>query len=147
MTPWSSGKSTGAHEEVHDFTLHGHRWLNEPDNPQSTVTDMQGSALAEYFNYEIQSGVPRKADQVRQGHPRGGRRRHRQRRCRPWSSTAPASPVTTCTARARWTTSGSGCGASSAPRNQAMPGLVPLPDRAKPRHGQPVAGAQARAAR
>ena len=51
---------TGAHEEVHDFTLHGHRWLNEPDNPSSTLTDVQGSALAEYFNYEIQSGVPRK---------------------------------------------------------------------------------------
>ncbi len=47
---------TGAHEEVHSFTLHGHRWLNEPDNPQSTMTDIQGSALAEYFNYELVSG-------------------------------------------------------------------------------------------
>ncbi|MGZ6924866.1 hypothetical protein [Oryzihumus sp.] len=47
---------TGAHEEVHSFTLHGHRWLNEPDNPQSTMTDIQGAALAEYFNFELVSG-------------------------------------------------------------------------------------------
>ncbi len=47
---------TGAHEEVHSFTLHGHRWLNEPDNPLSTMTDIQGSALAEYFNFELVSG-------------------------------------------------------------------------------------------
>ena len=47
---------TGAHEEVHTFTLHGHRWLNEPDNPLSTMTDIQASALAEYFNYELVSG-------------------------------------------------------------------------------------------
>ena len=47
---------TGAHEEVHSFTLHGHRWLNEPDNPLSTMTDIQGAALAEYFNFELVSG-------------------------------------------------------------------------------------------
>ncbi|WP_374969526.1 multicopper oxidase domain-containing protein [Terrabacter sp. BE26] len=54
---------TGAHEEVHSFTLHGHRWLNEPDNPQSTMTDIQGAALAEYFNFELVSGssAPRRA--------------------------------------------------------------------------------------
>jgi hypothetical protein len=51
---------TGAHEEVHNFTLPGHRWLNEPDNPNSTMTDIQGSALAEYFNYELVSGRPGK---------------------------------------------------------------------------------------
>lgn len=51
---------TGAHEEVHNFTLHGHRWLNEPDNPNSTMTNVQGGALAEYFNFELVSGRPSK---------------------------------------------------------------------------------------
>jgi hypothetical protein len=46
----------GAHEEMHTFTLHGHRWLNEPDNPNSTLTDSQTLGLAEYFNYEIIGG-------------------------------------------------------------------------------------------
>lgn len=45
---------TGAHEEIHTFTLHGHRWLNEPDNPQSRIVDSQTVSLAEYFNYELQ---------------------------------------------------------------------------------------------
>ncbi len=48
----------GAHEEVHTFNLHGHRWLSEPDNLQSTLTDTQTLSLAEYFNYELQSGRP-----------------------------------------------------------------------------------------
>jgi hypothetical protein len=43
----------GAHEEVHTFSIHGHRWLNEPDNPASTVVDTQSLALAEYYNYEV----------------------------------------------------------------------------------------------
>ncbi|MCA2211409.1 multicopper oxidase domain-containing protein [Jidongwangia harbinensis] len=43
----------GAHEEVHTFNIHGHRWLNEPDNPASTVVDTQSLALAEYYNYEV----------------------------------------------------------------------------------------------
>jgi len=48
----------GAHEEEHTFNLHGHRWLNEPDNPSSAINDNQALSLAEYFNYEIQgSGV------------------------------------------------------------------------------------------
>jgi hypothetical protein len=55
---------TGAHEEVHDFTLHGHRWRSEPDNPLSTMTNVQGGALAEYFNYELVSGRPRKANKA-----------------------------------------------------------------------------------
>jgi hypothetical protein len=41
---------------MHTFTLHGHRWLNEPDNPNSTLTDNQTLGLAEYFNYEIIGG-------------------------------------------------------------------------------------------
>ncbi|HEX8345347.1 MAG TPA: multicopper oxidase domain-containing protein [Actinoplanes sp.] len=43
----------GAHEEVHTFNIHGHRWLNEPDNADSTVVDTQSLALAEYYNYEV----------------------------------------------------------------------------------------------
>ena len=46
----------GSHEEVHTFNLHGHRWLNEPDNANSTVVDNQSLSLAEYYNYELQSG-------------------------------------------------------------------------------------------
>ena len=127
---------TGAHEEVHDFTLHGHRWLNEPDNPQSTVTDVQGSALAEYFNYEIQSGVPRKA-------------------AKSAKDNRAAAGVGTDNGGASLVVNGAGqpgdylYGSSALDdqwlgmwgifrtANQAMPGLVPLPDRAKPGKGSP----------
>src|SRR5918912_906631 len=44
---------TGAHEEVHTFNLHGHRWLSQPDNPLSNPVDTQTAALGEYFNYEV----------------------------------------------------------------------------------------------
>jgi hypothetical protein len=40
----------GSHEEMHTFNVHGHRWLNEPDNPQSATIDNQSLSLAEYFN-------------------------------------------------------------------------------------------------
>ncbi|MEU8663242.1 multicopper oxidase domain-containing protein, partial [Actinoplanes philippinensis] len=51
----------GAHEEVHTFNIHGHRWLNEPDNTSSTIVDTQSLALAEYYNYEVSgSTVKRK---------------------------------------------------------------------------------------
>jgi hypothetical protein len=51
----------GSHEEMHTFNLHGHRWLNEPDNPESALTDTQSIGLAEFFNYELQgSDVKRK---------------------------------------------------------------------------------------
>ncbi len=43
----------GSHEEAHTFNLHGHRWLNEPDNPKSGINDNQSMTLAEYFNYEV----------------------------------------------------------------------------------------------
>jgi manganese oxidase len=49
----------GSHEEMHTFTLHGHRWLSQPDNPLSTPTDTQSLAIAEWFNYELVSGRPR----------------------------------------------------------------------------------------
>jgi hypothetical protein len=62
----------GSHEEVHTFNLHGHRWLNEPDNAQSAVVDNQSLSLAEYYNYELSgSRVGRKsrsaANTVNQG--------------------------------------------------------------------------------
>lgn len=47
----------GAHEEVHTFGLHGHRWLSEPDNPLSTISDNAGMALAEWMNFSLISGV------------------------------------------------------------------------------------------
>ncbi len=44
---------TGSHEEAHTFTLNGHRWLSEPDNPRSMLTASAGMMLAEWFNFEI----------------------------------------------------------------------------------------------
>ena len=50
----------GSHEEMHTFSVHGHRWLNEPDNPQSSYVDNQSLGLAEYFNYEVQGNTVKK---------------------------------------------------------------------------------------
>src|SRR3712207_2139630 len=36
----------GSHEEVHTFNVHGHRWLNEPDNSLSTLVDNQTLSVA-----------------------------------------------------------------------------------------------------
>ncbi len=43
----------GAHEEGHNFTLSGHRWLHEPDDPDSNLYDSQFVMIAEFFNFEI----------------------------------------------------------------------------------------------
>src|SRR3712207_3247507 len=43
----------GSHEEVHTFNVHGHRWLSEPDNPNSAQADTQTLSLAEFANYEF----------------------------------------------------------------------------------------------
>jgi len=43
----------GAHEEGHGFTLSGHRWLSEPDDPNSNLYDSQMLAIAEWFNMEV----------------------------------------------------------------------------------------------
>ena len=48
----------GAHEEVHTFNIHGHRWLSEPDNPNSSQSDSQTLSLAEFANYELQGSGP-----------------------------------------------------------------------------------------
>jgi hypothetical protein len=38
---------------VHTFNVHGHRWLSEPDNPNSAPADTQTLSLAEFANYEF----------------------------------------------------------------------------------------------
>jgi FtsP/CotA-like multicopper oxidase with cupredoxin domain len=43
----------GSHEEVHSFNISGHRWLSEPDNPNSAPADTQTLSLAEFANYEF----------------------------------------------------------------------------------------------
>lgn len=43
----------GAHEEGHNFTLAGHRWLHEPDDPNSSLYDSQFVMIAEFFNMEV----------------------------------------------------------------------------------------------
>lgn len=44
----------GAHEEQHNFNIHGHRWLHEPDDPNSNIYDAQSMNIAEFFNFELQ---------------------------------------------------------------------------------------------
>lgn len=43
----------GAHEEGHNFTLAGHRWLHEPDDPNSNLYDSQFVMISEFFNMEV----------------------------------------------------------------------------------------------
>jgi hypothetical protein len=43
----------GAHEEGHNFTLGGHRWLHEPDDPNSNLYDSQFVMISEFFNMEV----------------------------------------------------------------------------------------------
>lgn len=43
----------GAHEEHHNFEIHGHRWLHQPSNPLSVLTDNQASNIGEFFNFEL----------------------------------------------------------------------------------------------
>ncbi len=49
----------GAHEEHHTFELHGHRWLHQPSDPDSFLTDNQASNIGEWFNYELQGNTKR----------------------------------------------------------------------------------------
>lgn len=49
----------GAHEEHHVFELHGHRWLHQPSDPDSFLTDNQASNIGEWFNYELQGNKDR----------------------------------------------------------------------------------------
>ncbi len=43
----------GAHEEGHNFTVAGHRWLQEPDDANSNLVDTQFVMISEFFNMEI----------------------------------------------------------------------------------------------
>ena len=43
----------GAHEEGHNFTLSGHRWLHESDDPNSSLYDSQFVMISEFFNFEV----------------------------------------------------------------------------------------------
>src|SRR4051794_6294918 len=43
----------GAHEEGHNFTVSGHRWLHEPDDPNSNLYDSQFVMISEFFNMEV----------------------------------------------------------------------------------------------
>jgi len=47
----------GAHEEHHTLELHGHRWLHQPSDPDTFLTDNQASNIGEWFNMEIQGNA------------------------------------------------------------------------------------------
>ncbi len=44
---------TGAHEEGHNFTVHGLRWLHEPDEPTSGFKNNQMNGISEHFEVEV----------------------------------------------------------------------------------------------
>ena len=86
--------------------------------------------MAEYYNYEVCRAAGSAAS------PRGTNGTLNQARndaangdADHPATAAPADPGTTCTARRRWTTSGSACGASSGCRTARCADLQPLPDR------------------
>ena len=43
----------GAHEEPHNFTIHGVKWLFEPDDPDSGYRNSQMIGISEWFDFEI----------------------------------------------------------------------------------------------
>ncbi|MFL6193296.1 MAG: hypothetical protein ACJ75H_03945 [Thermoanaerobaculia bacterium] len=43
----------GAHEEPHNLTVHGLKWLFEPDDPNSGYRNSQMSGISEWFDIEI----------------------------------------------------------------------------------------------
>ena len=47
----------GSQEVSHTFTLHGHRWRTQPDNPKSNLSDTEALNIAEWFNYEPDGGA------------------------------------------------------------------------------------------
>ena len=128
----------GAHEEGHNFTLSGHRWLHEPDDPNSNLYDSQFVMIAEFFNMEV-SGT----QVVKRGHEEPGSRegaggRRRRTTAPPWCCRAvPEHPGTTCTAPSRSTTSGWACGASSG----CPPSAWPTCSRCRPTRHRPTGAA------
>ena len=119
----------GSHEEVHSFNVHGHRWLSEPDNPNSAPADTQTLSLAEFANYEFSgSGLvslgPHAEGDARLGHERLGERH-------PEPDPGRREPAGRLPVRLddRSTASGSACGASSACRTAASPTSSRCPTR------------------
>ena len=43
----------GAHEESHNFTIHGVKWLFEPRRPNSGYRNSQMTGISEWFDFEI----------------------------------------------------------------------------------------------
>jgi hypothetical protein len=43
----------GAHEEEHVFSIHGLKWLTEPDDPASGFRNAQMMGLSEWFDFDI----------------------------------------------------------------------------------------------
>jgi manganese oxidase len=43
----------GAHEEPHNFTVHGLKWLHEPDDPNSGYRNSQMMGISEWFDIEL----------------------------------------------------------------------------------------------
>lgn len=43
----------GAHEASHNFTVHGLKWLREPDAPNSGYRNSQGMGISEWFDLEV----------------------------------------------------------------------------------------------
>ena len=43
----------GAHEEPHNFTIHGLKWLHEPDDVNSGYRNSQMTGISEWFDVEI----------------------------------------------------------------------------------------------
>jgi hypothetical protein len=43
----------GAHEEPHNFTIHGLKWLFEPDDKDSGYRNSQMTGISEWFDFEI----------------------------------------------------------------------------------------------
>ena len=93
----------GAHEEGHNFSIHGIKWLFEPSEPNSGYRNSQMMGISEHFEFIMPA--------ARQ-EPRAGRAR----------STASGRPAP------RPTTTGTASGASSAPTPDLRPDLEPLPD-------------------
>ena len=44
---------TGAHEEEHNFTVHGMKWLFEPERPDSGWRNSQNMGISEWFDFVI----------------------------------------------------------------------------------------------
>ncbi|MFZ7125108.1 MAG: hypothetical protein ACOWWM_03015 [Desulfobacterales bacterium] len=53
--PVSIRSNVGAHEEGHNFSINGIKWLQEFANPSSGFTNSQMMGISEYFRFEVPS--------------------------------------------------------------------------------------------